>query len=118
MNTLRRNISLLTRNLPTRYINTGGSTLDSYNDILYYKVPVGTQITEIGIKMNNAHARTLIIEGGDAVIDSDITIDPQIEHPRSIVVIGDANGNGGNIYIKGSVKNIYSSLIAEGSIYT
>ena len=118
MNILRRNVSLLKRNLPTKYINTGGSAFETYNDILYYKVPVGTQITGIGGKMNNANVRTLVIEGGDAVIDSDISIDLQIARPRSIIVISDANGNGGNIYIKDSVKNIYSSLVAEGSIYT
>ena len=116
-NSVRKNISLLTRALPSASINTSSSTANKFNDVLYYKV-AGLTIASPSSKMDTNNAKSLIVEGGDIYIDTDITKDASVTHPRALIAIKDAAGNGGNIYIKNTVKNIYSSLIAEGSVYS
>jgi hypothetical protein len=58
-----------------------------------------------------------MVEWGDIEIESDIDKDI-LKSPKSIIAIQNSSGSGGNIFIKNSVKNIYSSIIAEWAIYS
>jgi hypothetical protein len=41
-----------------------------------------------------------------------------VRSPKSIIAIQNSTGSGGNIFIRDSVKNIYSSIIAEWFVYS
>lgn len=120
LNKIKKNIALATRWMS---VNNSGNR-NPQNGILYYKQS-GTlnYSSDINLSTGNKYfikqARTLIIEWADFVIDEDIDLPTSlsdIKWPKAIIVLSDKNGNGGNIIIKGNVKKIYSTLIAEKSI--
>ena len=103
----------------------GASNVKTINpDVAYFKLDATNSGKYIlmGSGSNNIllakHIRTLIIEGGDLYINGDITKDLFVDKPRTIIVLKDKSGNGGNIYLHGSVKQIISTIIADGSIYS
>lgn len=62
---------------------------------------------------NTDPLRSIIIVGGNLRIDNDIEKHPQVNTSRAVIVMKNDAGQGGNIYIKDNVKNIYTTLIAE-----
>ncbi len=130
LNQIKKNISILTRSIQTAMINTSNTFIGAGNiktinaDVAYFKLDATNSGKYIlmGSGSNNIltakHIRTLIIEGGDLYINGDITRDLFVDKPRTIIVLKDAYWNGGNIYLHGSVKQIISSIIADGSIYS
>jgi hypothetical protein len=56
---------------------------------------------------------TIIVQGGDLTINGNITKGTTI---KGIIVLEDANGNKGNIYISKDVSNIAAVLYADKSI--
>lgn len=61
--------------------------------------------------------RTIVSYGNDIVIGTDIT-KRNDNKPVAFIALKDEDGKWGNIYITKDVKNIYASLIAEGSIFS
>jgi hypothetical protein len=59
---------------------------------------------------------SLIIIGGDLIVDGDINNSTNI--PKGIIVMKDTAGSGGNIVVQGSVKKIQASIFTEGSLYS
>ena len=95
LNTLRKNISILTRN----------QTSWSNSAYLY----TGTTI-HIGNAMMSSH-RTLIVEGNDIYIDQNIDLQ---NHPLAIVALKNpVDGSWGTIHISRGVTDIYATLIGE-----
>jgi hypothetical protein len=116
INNVRKNISLLTRNVPSSIVNTSNTdTKILSSNIAYYR---GDFKVTSGTRMNANNLRSIIVEGGDIYIDSTVPPDSDVQSPRTFIAIKDANGKGGNIFIGKSVKNIYASLVAEGSIFS
>ena len=118
INSIRKNIAILTRSLPAGKMNTTPATSNKFNNILYYKIPSNSIVSGVNVKMNTNDSRSLIVEWGDIYIDTDIEKNLSVDLARSIISVKDTDGNGWNIYIKWDVKNIYASLVAEGSIYS
>ncbi|GAB0174490.1 MAG: hypothetical protein HHAS10_03690 [Candidatus Altimarinota bacterium] len=115
LNSIRKNIGLMTRNIQSNHMNTVSNTNNFLESFTYYK---GIDITDPGTKLSGNHLKSVIVEGGNIYIDNDVIKDNSVDAARAIIAIKDENGNGGNIYIAGNVRNIYSSLVAEGSIYS
>jgi hypothetical protein len=114
INDVRKNVGRLTRALGFANINTTPTTTISHNNIAYYKNTTPT----LGTRIWDNNLLAIIAHGGDIIIDQDIPLDADVEHPRAIIALKDSDGNGGNIYIGEDVKNIYTSIISEGSIYS
>lgn len=98
INTIRKNTTLLSRNRT------------NYNDV-DYTITGGLNINIDDSSFINK--RTIVIVGWDATITSDIT---NRMRPLSIIALTGPDGNGWNIFIDGTVKDIHSSLISERSI--
>lgn len=112
VNSVKKNIALATRSLTANYINTSASADVIFKDFKYYK-------WNMNVYVNAAKLSTiasLIVEWGDVYISADVP--KNTTKPQAIIVIKDATGKGGNIYVAEGVKNIYSSLIAEGTVYS
>lgn len=119
LDTIRKNIATMTRGLldGDLRINITPNNINPVklnNDTLFYS---GHTLENTWTLMDENSARSLIVEWGDVYISGDIPRNITLG-PRAIIVMKDTNGHGGNIYIKSSVKNIYTSLIAEGTIYS
>lgn len=117
INTIRKNIALMTRSLPSDKMNTLANTNNFLHDFMYFKWS-GIEVTDIHSKLNDNNLRSIIVEWGNIYINADITKDIDVEKTRSIIAIKWNNGEWWNIYIQGDVRNIYASLIAEWSIYS
>lgn len=136
VNQIRKNVALLTRNASVR-INTLSFTEIALpnaiteifrNMMILRPIPalewwiiakwwVSYFDPEYGVWKSTEPVRSIIMIGGDIYIEGDIA--PWSEsRPRSIIALKDDAWKGGNIYIGQNVKNIYSSLIAEGSIFS
>ncbi len=123
MNTIRKNAALMTRGIAAGSINdrintdTLSTTPKKLNsDTLYYIIN-GT-VNNPWTLMDDSDTRSLVVEWGDVYISADVDKDANVNKARAIIVLKDKDGNGGNIYIGKNVKNIYTSLIAEGTIYS
>lgn len=121
LNTIRKNVAILTRSLGSK-INTDDLGSQELSGVKYYKITGGISDIPSVIRADTKFTATnttqsLIVEGANVTIDADILTGTTIKKPRAIIVLA-KEGKGGNIYIKGNVKNIYATLIAEGSIYS
>lgn len=128
VNKIRKNISMLIRNAWISKINTNISNIASsspnkFNDTYIYKYdanPSDKSINYSLIKnsMQTDKIRSLISIGADIYIDSDVVDVPRLDRSRVIIALKNDSWQWWNIYIKGTVKNIESSLIAEKSIWS
>ncbi len=122
LNTIRKNIGLLTRSVPPDKINTDVATTNIKllnKDTIIYRLPIGSPtLSNPNSILDDNDIRTLIIEWGDLYINNNVMPDTAVKTSRAIIVMKDANGNGGNIYINGTVRNIYATLVAEWSVYS
>jgi hypothetical protein len=135
VNEVRKNVSLVTRNLPANKVNTelvthnvfrNSATVSIGNKLVFDNT--GTTVARVDYTSN---VMTRMVNGGSLeepiysviAIGADIYIDdsvvPQVDgHPRVMIALKNDAGKGGNIYIKGGVTRILSSLVAEGSLYS
>ena len=99
LNTLRKKISILTRNQTA-----------STNSAYFY---TGATI-HIGNALMSSH-RTLIVEGNDIYIDQNIDLQ---NYPLAIIALKNpVNGSWGTIHISSGVTDIHATLIGE-SVFT
>lgn len=98
-NTLRKNISLLSRNRT------------NYTDANYSVFSAATTVDNASF----ASKRTIVVIGADVTITEDIS---KQDVPVAIIALADKNGNGGNIRIDPSVTQINAGLFAEHSMLT
>ncbi len=122
LNTIKKDVALATRKIDPNTL--GPWTQSPKNSILYYKQSGLLSYKSINNEPNKffeEKSRTLVIEWADLVIDEDVLLSltsTAVKWPKAIIVLADSAGNGGNIFIKWTVKHIYSTLIAEKSIYS
>jgi hypothetical protein len=88
-------------------------------DVIIYKIQ-SSETVNVRILLNDItkDIRTVIVVGGGLIIDSDILPNPDVKTSRAVIAKKDENGAGWNIYIDGAVKNIYATIVAEGSIFS
>jgi hypothetical protein len=120
---VRRNVALLTRNIPAGYANplTTSTPQALGNKIIYINTTSAYQTlaySSIPTSFPSDSVDSLIIVGGDLIIDMDI-LEPLVKkNPKGIIVLKNDAGVGGNIIVTGSVKKIESSVFTEGSLYS
>lgn len=105
------------RNIPTNSKNDfrrSVSQAQKFDNMIFY-INDENSLKTVDIDAIPNDVRSIVIVGGDVVITSE-NISGKSNFPRAIVVLENNHNIGGNIYIKGNVKNIYSSLVAEKSI--
>jgi len=116
--------------VPTISEVTGGDSLSYVMDgldpgvddqyVYYFKNDV-TLLHSGG--MNNQLNRSIIVEGADVYIDSDIFNDPLLGNPNNeeahfeIVALRGVNGQGGNVFIAPTVTYINANIVADGSMF-
>ena len=117
---VRKNVALLSRNVPSNFINTDFSTTKIFeNKMIYIRTDGPQQIVKYSTIKNifvQSPIQSLIVIGADVYIDEDIL--PINTTPRAIIALADSTGNQGNIYVWENVKKIQSSLVAEWSLYS
>jgi hypothetical protein len=141
INDVRKNVSILKRNLPSHKINTAldgnrvfdhGGWLESINGAIFFEntssTParvqyqrlagtIDTQRRIVNVWWSYDPVYTVIAIGADIHLND--SVKPQSDSkPRVFIALKNSAGVGGNIYIDGAITQIYSSMIAEGSIYS
>ena len=92
--------------------------LDLINDTdkstYYYE----NTVVHVESSANITTNKTIIVNGGDIYIDSDLynLNDKQIQ--IGIIALKSEWGNGGNVYIKNTVKNLQVQIFADGGVYS
>jgi hypothetical protein len=117
LNTIRKNIALISRNIPDSDLTNDANgfkffvhkTSDYDTSGLGWIWPVGK--------------KTIIVQGYDLILDTrpnnPITrIGDDTDANRAFIVLKDENGNWGNVFIGENVKQIYSFIYAEWTIYS
>jgi hypothetical protein len=111
MNTIRKNIALISRNITDATLASSTSGLSflveknaDYEALVWYVWPVGK--------------RSIVVIWHDIILNTanDIWVDNGTV--RGLIALKDANGNGGNIIISEKVKRIHALVYAEGSIFS
>lgn len=117
LNTIRKNIALISRNIPDS---------DLTNDANAFKffVHKTSDYDTSGFGwIWPPEKKTIIVQGHDLILDTlpgdAITrIGNDADANRAFIVLKDQNGNGGNVFIGENVKQIYSFIYAEWTIYS
>jgi hypothetical protein len=110
LNQIRKNVALLRRNID---LSSGEKTVNNTRFITGNK-----KYSDIKNDFPTDTIDSLIIIGWDLMIDKDI-LEPLIKkNSKWIIVIKNEAGDGGNIYISDSVKNIESSIFTEWSVFS
>lgn len=128
LNKVRKNVSLLTRNMNSTYENPFNTAPPKAlgNKIFYINnsntAPINplkySDVSSFPSSFPSSSVDSLILIWWDIVIDNNI-IEPLIKkYPKGIVVLKNEKWIGWNIYISPDVKVIESSLFAEGTIYS
>ncbi len=112
LNTIHKNIAIITRNIVPASLNTGNGI-----DFIYQKQNGFDYDTSFGWTWPIGK-RSIIIEWRDIVLNQTNIGDATTTTPRALIALKDANGNGGNIIITKDVERIYAFLYAEWSIYS
>jgi hypothetical protein len=110
MNTINKNLSIMSRNISDSILSDELSGLDF----------LVTKSSDYIFDFNKAwptNKRTIAVIGRDIILDQ-ADINPGATVTRWLIALKDANGSGGNIIITEKVKRIYSYIYAEGSIYS
>lgn len=113
LNTIRRNVSLISRNVPS--VDLANRSSPKVNFLLY--TDGSDYDTSIPGWVWQWEKRSIIVVGADVILGQD-TIGYDTDPDRAIIALKDATGKGGNIIIQSNVKRIYSFLYAEGSLYS
>ena len=126
LNDVRKKLSLTLRNVWINNLNTvapiGATTPNILNQSIYYTHTGSSEFivaySYLESSLNTPTSpRSLVVIGGDIFIDTGITF-PDNTPPHAIVAMKNDAWKWGNIYIRGDVTKIHSSLIAEGSLYS
>ncbi len=62
--------------------------------------------------------KTIIVEGGDVYINSDFYNPNDKQVQIGIIALKSDSGDGGNVYIKNTVKNLQAQIFADGGVYS
>lgn len=117
INQIRNNIAPLMRNIGAN-INTDTSTAQvSDGRIIYTLKGTTIQYSEVLKHTLNEKITSVIILGGNFLIDEDIVRDRQ-DLPLAFIVLRNEQGQWGNIIISKKVKKIYASLISDGPLWS
>jgi hypothetical protein len=112
MNTIRKNIALISRNITDVVLEDPLSTLNFLVEKNEDYVFDFADVWPVG-------KRSIVVIGHDIILDTTNSIwDPNDGILRGLIALKDANGNGGNIIISEKVKEIYALVYAEGSIFS
>lgn len=137
LNGVRKNASLLTRNIPNDKINTTidgtsrafshGGWLRTLNNTLIFKNddPIATARVNYTTSIRDSFINTFgstpiysaIVIGADIYID-DAVLPQNDGRPRVLIALKNESGIWGNIYIDGWITQIKSTLVAEWSLYS
>lgn len=107
LNTIRKNIALVSRNITSASL-AGGVGIN----FIYQKSLAFDYDTGFGWIWPSGK-RSIIIEGRDIILNQATIGDSTEVQPRVMIALKDANGNGGNIIITKNVERIYTFLYAE-----
>jgi len=66
----------------------------------------------------SASVDSIIVIGGDIIIDVDIINNIVPSKPKGIIVLKNDAGLGGNMIVNNNVKKIESSIFSEGTLYS
>lgn len=111
LNSIQKNISLLTRNVNILDLS------DPYPNAFNFMMTSGDLDTSISWAWP-ATKDSIIVVGWDVFLDQEYIGDISSTHPRSLIVLKDKNGNGGNVIISEKVKRIYALIYAEWVVYS
>lgn len=140
INVIRKNVALLTRNLPnsaknitsnannifntTRTINNIAVYTSNPNDNILRTVNYGFKIASVSIQDKfedtSAPLDSIIVIGWDFYINDAVNElgRNNTVRPKSIIVLKDEQWRGWNIYIDGAITKVYATLVAEWSLYS
>jgi hypothetical protein len=110
MNSIRKNLALLKRNIPD-------ATLEDPNSNFDFMIQKSGDYTFPNGWVWPPGKRTIVVVGHDIILNQDY-VNLSASRPTALIALQDDNGNGGNIIITDKVKRIYSLLYAEGSIFS
>ncbi len=110
LNRIRRNVALLTRNISlSTQPNTINNTMFVKWDVIY---------SDIKNDFPSSTIDSLIIIGGDLIVDGDI-LEPIVhKNPKGIIILKNDAGIGGNVIVTNVVKKVESSIFTEWSLYS
>ncbi len=127
LNDTRKKVTLSLRNVGLSLINTTAPTLISgapatLNNAVYYTHTGSSDFivtySYIESYLNSPLSpRSLIVVWGDIYIDTGVVLSPDTPSHAIIALKNDA-GVWGNIYIRGDVTKVQSSLLSEGTLYS
>ena len=126
LNDVRKKLSLTLRNAWMNNLNTvaptGPTTPNVFNQSIYYTHTGSSEFivtySYLESSLNTPTSpRSLVVIGGDIFIDTGVTF-PANTPPHALVAMKNDAWKWGDIYIRGDVTKVYSSLIAEGTIYS
>jgi|GEM_PF-6957477 len=94
---VRKNATLLSRNVPASLINTNFATTNTFENKAFYINNGGTAQTlrysTIRDRFAQSPMQSIIVMGGDVYIDEDVL--PVDSAPRAIIALRDSSGNYG-----------------------
>lgn len=112
MNSIHKNITLLSRNIDPLVLEDELSTFNFMVD------KTGDFIFDFN-RAWPTNKRTLVVIGHDIILDQeDINPNPESFATRSLIALKDYNGSGWNIIVTDKVKRIYAFIYAEGSLFS
>ncbi len=127
LNDTRKKVTLSLRNVASSLINITAPTAVSIapailNNALYYTYTGSSEFivtySYIESSLNTLSSpRSLIVVGGDIYIDTGVVL-PANTPSHAIIALKNDAGIGGNIYIRGDVTKVQSSLLSEGTLYS
>jgi hypothetical protein len=121
IDTVRKNVTILSRNLPDSMMNTSFGTLTPlaiWNKIFFINTtstPKTLYYSSIKSSFPTFSVDSIIVIGGDIIIDDDITT---VNTAKWMIALKNSQDIGWNIVITKNVKIIKSSMIAEWSLYS
>lgn len=130
LNSIRRNLAIMTRNISDNQKNTSVSYNSQYkltwnpqqlnNQVIFYDISGDFVPTKRGSSsiFDSSWIQSLIVRDGDIYINSDIFPHTDTKKPLVIIALSGENGSGGSIYIDKNVKTIQATLVATKSIYS
>ena len=122
LNRIKKNVSLLTRNMKPAFANLMNNNSPTVlgNKIFYINTTNAPQLRSTnGIAgYPSTSVDSFIVIGWDILIDADIIELVGNKYPKGIISLKNDKWVGWNIYISPDVKNIESSIFAEGTIYS
>ena len=112
MNSVHKNVTLLSRNIDDTLLQNELSPFNFY-------VKKDDDIVFDFDRSWPANKRTLIVIGHDIILDQeDINPNPESFDSRALIALKDYYGSGWNIIITDKAKRVYAFIYAEGSVYS